>query len=59
MAEWLIRWCLRDMKCAVHNLEVMGLIPGWVELGVHGPSVLLEPKVLATGIMYLALFLWK
>ena len=39
MAEWLRRWHLRDMKCTVHDLEVMGLNPGWVELGVHSTSV--------------------
>ena len=31
--------CLRDMKCTVDDLEVMGLNPGWVELGVRIPSV--------------------
>ena len=24
MAEWLRLQCLRDMKCTVHHLEVMG-----------------------------------
>ena len=28
MAEWLGRQHLRDIKCSVHDLEVMGLNPG-------------------------------
>ena len=34
------------MKCAVHDLEVMDFITGWVELGVHSISVevLLQQK---------------
>ena len=28
---------LRDIKCTVHVLEVMGLNTGWVEFGVHSP----------------------
>ena len=31
-----------EMYC--HNLEVMGLNLGWVKLGVHSTSVLLESK---------------
>ena len=31
--------CLRDMKCTVHDLEVMGLNPGRVKLGRHGTAV--------------------
>ena len=31
MAEWPRRWCLRDLKSTVHDLEVMGLNPGWVK----------------------------
>ena len=35
MAEWL-RWqCFRDMKYIVHDLEVVGLNPSQVELGMH------------------------
>ena len=34
MAHWLRRR-LRDMKCVVHNLDVMGSNPGWVELKNH------------------------
>ena len=30
----------RDMKCAVHDLEVMGSSPGQVELEVHGSLLL-------------------
>ena len=37
MAQWL-RQHLRDIKCAVHDLEVMGLNPGHVELVVHSTS---------------------
>ena len=36
-----------DMKCAVHDLEVMDLNLGWVKLEVHYSSsvyVILEPK---------------
>ena len=38
----------RDMKCAVHDLEVMDLNPGLVKLGVPSFSVLivLESKIL-------------
>ena len=30
MAEWLRQWRLRDMKCIVHDLQIMGLndVPG-------------------------------
>ena len=33
--ERLRRRHLRDMKCTVHDLEVMGSNPGWIELGVR------------------------
>ena len=35
-----------NMSGAVHDLEVMGLIPGWVKLWVHSTSCLVrfEPK---------------
>ena len=37
---------LRDMKCTVHNLEVMSLNPGRVELGVCSTSRLyLKQKI--------------
>ena len=41
MAQWL-----RDMKCTAHDLQVMGLNPGQVELGVQSTSVysVLEQK---------------
>ena len=39
MAEMLRRQRLRDIKCTVHDLDVMGLNPSWVELGVHSTSV--------------------
>ena len=44
MAEWLRRRYLRDMKCTVRDLEVMGSNPDWV---VHSTSVqvILEPKI--------------
>ena len=47
MAEWLRRRYLRDMKCTVRDLEVMGSNPDWVELGVHSTSVQVvhEPKI--------------
>ena len=32
MAKWLRQWHLRDMKSTGHDLDVMGLNPGWVEL---------------------------
>ena len=32
MAEWLKHWRLRDMKCTVHDLEVMGSNPGWARV---------------------------
>ena len=37
---------LRDMKCTIHDLEVMGSNPGWVELWVCSTSVfvILEPR---------------
>ena len=35
MAEWLRQWQLRNMKCTVHDLEIMGSNPGWVELRMH------------------------
>ena len=28
MAEWLRQWGLRDMKCTLHDLEVLGSNPG-------------------------------
>ena len=31
--------CLMDMKCTVHNLEVIGVNTGWCELGVCINSV--------------------
>ena len=31
--------CLRNMKCAVYDLEFMGLNPGHVELGVRSACV--------------------
>ena len=31
--------CLRDMKCTVHDPEVMGSNSGWVELGMCSTSV--------------------
>ena len=36
-----------DMKCTVHDLEVMGSNPSWVELRVRSTSlqVVLEPKI--------------
>ena len=39
MAQWL-RQASQDMTCAVHDLEVMGLIPGQVQVGEH--SVLIH-----------------
>ena len=38
MAEWLRRWHLRDMKCTVHELEVMSLNPNQIEGGVRSTS---------------------
>ena len=31
------------MKCPVHDKEVMGLKPGWVELRVNAPYVQIKP----------------
>ena len=39
MVEWLRRRCFGDIKCTVHDLEVMASNPGQVELGVHSTSV--------------------
>ena len=43
---WLRSLCLRNMKCTVHDLEVICSNPSWVELGVFSTSVqvVLEPK---------------
>ena len=38
MDQWL-RQALRDMKCTVRDLEVMGSNPGQVKLEVRGTSV--------------------
>ena len=39
MAKWLRGQGLRDMKCTVHDLKVMGSNPGQVELGVRSSFV--------------------
>ena len=54
MAEWLTRRRLRDMKCTVHDLEVMGWNPGQVELGVRSTSVqvVFESKIYKTCTVY-------
>ena len=38
MAQWLRR-VSQGYERIVRDLEVMGLNPGWVELGVHSTSV--------------------
>ena len=45
MAQWL-RQASQGHEMYCHDLEVMGLNPGWVDLGVHGTfvEVVLEPK---------------
>ena len=45
--DGLRRQHLRDMKCTVRDLEVMGSNPSRAELGVHRSSVkvVLEPKI--------------
>ena len=46
MAKWL-EWAPQGHEMYCHDLEVMGLNPGWVELQVHSTSVqvVLEPKI--------------
>ena len=39
MAKWLRQRHLRDIKCTVHDLEVMGSNTGRVELGLHSTSI--------------------
>ena len=39
MAEWLRKRRLKDMKCTVHDLEVMHSDPSQIELGVCSTSV--------------------
>ena len=39
MAEWLRQWCLRNMKCNVHDLEVTSSNPSRVELCVRSTFV--------------------
>ena len=39
MAEWLKRSNLRDMKCTVHDQEIIGSNPCRFELGVRSTSV--------------------
>ena len=39
MAQWLKRQHLRDMKCTVHDLEIMSSNPGGVKHGVLSNSV--------------------
>ena len=34
MAKWLRRWCFLDMKCTVHDQEVICLNPIRVKLGM-------------------------
>ena len=36
MAHWL-RQAPKDMRCAVHDLELMGSNPSLVEFGAHSP----------------------
>ena len=47
MVEWLRRWCLRDKKCIVHDLEVMDSNPSRVDFGLRGTFVyvIIEPPV--------------
>ena len=39
VAEWLRQMCLRDIKCAIQDRDVMILNAGWVNLGVNSTSV--------------------
>ena len=52
MVEWL-GWMSLGHEMYCHDLEVMGLIPGWVELRVRSTSVLgvPEPKMLKVLVM--------
>ena len=43
MAQWL-NVGLRNVKCAVDDLEVMSLNPSRIKLEMHSTSVILEPK---------------
>ena len=57
MAQWLRQQCLRNMKCTVHDLVVMGSNPSQVELGMCSTSVkdVVQPKYLLGGAEFLIL----
>ena len=52
----VVRTISRYIKCTVHDLEVLGSNPAWVDLGVHSISVVLEPKILGFCQAYLNIY---